>query len=514
MTTRLERRTQSRKRPVSLVYVELPPANGGMMRDLSEFGFSMRAMMPLQPSEKVAFSFILDSSARIDGDAIVVRLEDRGYVAALEFAGLSAQARDRIRVWLDKYDESSTKESAKPVPPPGENSTFEELRTELRSTEARPISSPKSPPKPPRVQLPVFRLRESEPPAVSESTQEELPSLLKLSSVRPEAPPEASEGALLRAAEVEEAEVTEPASVAPETPPEEKPEPLREPATEPGPEAEVPPVMVAAEPVADSERATAVKPLFISQNTLEPLSSPEAEAQRSNQGWMESFTLTRAIGIMLLLTAIAGSLVYRREIGHGLVWLGQKIAGDEISENPQLANSPATMPPAAATSENATSSPAEQSPNTTAPASSDADSSTAQGAEKLPPGSQNTPAPQVKDSNNSAIVPLNQADRPAAPPKSSELPMDGGQQEYQRAQAILHAANRNGELPEAIRLLWAAVEKGNVGAEITLAELYRMGRGVTKNCAQAKVLLATAAKKGSPDAQRRLEALQSEGCQE
>ena len=189
MTTRLERRTQSRKRPVSLVYVELPPANGGMMRDLSEFGFSMRAMMPLQPSEKVAFSFILDPSARIDGDAIVVRIEDRGYVAALEFAGLSAQARDRIRAWLDKYDESATKESAKPVPKPGDNSTFEELRTELRSTEARPIASPKSPPKPPRVQLPVFRLKESEPAPASGSTPGEIPSFLKLSSVRPEAPP-------------------------------------------------------------------------------------------------------------------------------------------------------------------------------------------------------------------------------------------------------------------------------------------------------------------------------------
>ena len=76
MTLKTERRTQLRKRPLSLVYVELPPANGGMMRDLSEQGFSLRAMLPLRPSEKIPFSFALDSSARIDGEAIVVRVDD------------------------------------------------------------------------------------------------------------------------------------------------------------------------------------------------------------------------------------------------------------------------------------------------------------------------------------------------------------------------------------------------------------------------------------------------------
>jgi len=57
MTLKTNRRTQLRKRPLSLVYVELPPSNGGMMRDLSEHGFSLRAMLPLRQSEKVPFSF-------------------------------------------------------------------------------------------------------------------------------------------------------------------------------------------------------------------------------------------------------------------------------------------------------------------------------------------------------------------------------------------------------------------------------------------------------------------------
>src|SRR5260370_14668210 len=115
MTLKTDRRTQNRKRPLSLVYVELPPSNGGMMRDLSEHGLSLRAMMPLQQSEKVAFSFALETSARIDGEAIVVRVDEGGRVAALEFAGLPSHARDQIRRCLDRLDESLTQEPAQPI---------------------------------------------------------------------------------------------------------------------------------------------------------------------------------------------------------------------------------------------------------------------------------------------------------------------------------------------------------------------------------------------------------------
>src|SRR5258708_30880043 len=105
MTLKTNRRTQLRKRPLSLVYAELPPSNGGMMRDLSEHGFSLRAMLPLRQSEKVPFSFALDGAARIDGEAIVVRVDDGGHVAALEFAGLPSHSRGQVRPWHDKCDE-------------------------------------------------------------------------------------------------------------------------------------------------------------------------------------------------------------------------------------------------------------------------------------------------------------------------------------------------------------------------------------------------------------------------
>ena len=127
------------------------------MRDLSEYGFSLRAMLPLQPSEKIPFSFALDTAARIDGEAIVRRLEDGGRVAALEFAGLPSHSRDQIRRWLDKLDEPISPE---PEPESGsaqarspKHASLTELRTQIRA----PKSAAQTPPAtenvpPPQVQ--------------------------------------------------------------------------------------------------------------------------------------------------------------------------------------------------------------------------------------------------------------------------------------------------------------------------------------------------------------------------
>lgn len=43
--------------------------------------------------------------------------------------------------------------------------------------------------------------------------------------------------------------------------------------------------------------------------------------------------------------------------------------------------------------------------------------------------------------------------------------------------------------------LWKQVRKGNADAEVTLAKLYLDGKGVTRNCEQAHLLLVAAAKK-------------------
>jgi hypothetical protein len=245
---------------------------------------------------------------------------------------------------------------------------------------------------------------------------------------------------------------------------------------------------------------------------LEPLSAFEGETDATSPGWMDRFTFGRALSIMLLLMMFAVSYVYHREVGQALIWLGQKIVGNDSPEVSQNIQPSIPTPPSAAPI-SAENSPA--LPNTTElkPNPSSTPANEPKGVE-LPRSAENPPAPQLKDSNPGSLVSAVQVDRASTPSAAAESSGDYGQQEYQQAMQILRAPNREAETPEAVRLLWIAVEKGNTSGEVALAELYRRGRGVVKNCDQARILLSAASRKGSADAQKHLEELQREGCTE
>jgi TPR repeat protein len=130
----------------------------------------------------------------------------------------------------------------------------------------------------------------------------------------------------------------------------------------------------------------------------------------------------------------------------------------------------------------------------------------------LPAASDKTPSPQIKGESPGSLVPLTQVTRPPAPAAAGDNSVEPGQPEYLKALQILRSPGRSSEVPAAIQLLWAAVEKGNIGAEVDLAELFRTGQRVAKNCDQARILLSAAARKGSAEARKRLEALQRQGC--
>jgi len=87
-----------------------------------------------------------------------------------------------------------------------------------------------------------------------------------------------------------------------------------------------------------------------------------------------------------------------------------------------------------------------------------------------------------------------------------------GQDEFNAAREMLKGDHRHRDLSRAVDLLWAGVRKGYVPAEVTLADLYRRGDGVAKNCDQAQVLLVAASKKGSPEARQLLELMAEQGC--
>ncbi len=258
---------------------------------------------------------------------------------------------------------------------------------------------------------------------------------------------------------------------------------------------------------------------------LEPL--PRFE-DYSHHTWLSSFTLGRAITIMLLLTCIAGSLAYRQQLGEALIWLGQQISGAPQSlpqpSSEPAASAPVTQSPSASVApkrQNNNSSSAQKSPrseNTPAAPVANSDSSSGSNSEvpanksvEVPPITQ-SPEPAAKTPASPTLVPANQQNRPEP---SAEPAPEPGQIEFEQAQQLLRAGRNSGvraEIPAAVHLLWASVEKGNVSAELALAELYRTGDGVTKNCDQTRILLTAAARKGNPEAQKKLHDLLQHPC--
>jgi PilZ domain-containing protein len=138
-----------------------------------------------------------------------------------------------------------------------------------------------------------------------------------------------------------------------------------------------------------------------------------------------------------------------------------------------------------------------------------------------PRASKSLPASTENFSTKSApsAPPRAQPESPSAasraiPSPAASLPKtaDPGGEELLLAQPYLNNKSGPAGSAVAVRLLWAAVEKGNVQAEITLADLYSRGDGVTKNCDQARVLLRAAAEKGSNEASQELATVIRTGC--
>ena len=61
--------------------------------------------------------------------------------------------------------------------------------------------------------------------------------------------------------------------------------------------------------------------------------------------------------------------------------------------------------------------------------------------------------------------------------------------------------------------LWKAVKRGNVSAEVALANLYLQGKSVPQSCEQAHMLLQTASTKGSKAADILLKSSYAERCE-
>ena len=195
-----------------------------------------------------------------------------------------------------------------------------------------------------------------------------------------------------------------------------------------------------------------------------------------------SVVIAAVVACFLLLAILLYS--FRENIGRSLISLGQKLSAP--SETSQ-AEPPDTKPAEAA-----------QQPAPT------------NGTKE------NNPAPQSQATSSAAekpeaIQPREDREKTASPPTKAE-PTFKDERPGPSTEESAAKDTRNLSPAEQVRELWSQVGQGNTSAEVTLAKLYLIGGGVTKNCDQARVLLRAAAKKGNPEAIAKLSQITRQGC--
>jgi hypothetical protein len=182
-----------------------------------------------------------------------------------------------------------------------------------------------------------------------------------------------------------------------------------------------------------------------------------------------------AVAGMLFVLVVVLLAVGRRTVGESLILLGEQIAGETKPSNTTPAKQPVAAPKPVAGKEAA-----------------------AEPVRANGPTVQTLPAAGGNGIVRGAVPPATSADT-GPMVRATEQPGERGKE------ALSARA-------DPVQLLWAAVKKGNTAAQVALAGFYLRGEGVTKNCSQARVLLATAAKKGNADAKQKLAQLEQEGC--
>jgi len=101
---------------------------------------------------------------------------------------------------------------------------------------------------------------------------------------------------------------------------------------------------------------------------------------------------------------------------------------------------------------------------------------------------------------------------PALPTQRAKPGPEAGKSELAAALAALNGDTGKRDSARAVRLLWAAVSKGNATAMVTLSDLYVTGDGVAKNCDQGRILLNAATSRGNAEAKVKLDDLNANGC--
>jgi TPR repeat protein len=209
------------------------------------------------------------------------------------------------------------------------------------------------------------------------------------------------------------------------------------------------------------------------------LASNRAEAGRPDE-WefgtpLKSFTVpisltgTRRVAgaTVLAVTLCMAMVAYRRELGHLVMSFGSSIAGEGQKGDKAP---PADVRPVAA------------------------------GLEAKPEAKSSKANPDVRETADGGVV--------ESAPGNTHQPEVAAK----AATPTVQRVSVRQTVIDNISALWTSVENGDTSAEITLASRYLRGDGVPQSCAQARVLLEAAVKRGSAEARQKVGELGQAGC--
>jgi PilZ domain len=204
------------------------------------------------------------------------------------------------------------------------------------------------------------------------------------------------------------------------------------------------------------------------KETPNPITGADSTAgfANSNSAVTLRRTGTIAVGVLLFMTLAT----YRRELGHLVMSVGSSIAGEK----------------------GGTAAPGEPRP---APIAANSEVKAA-----AMPEAHDTASESSSDASDSGS---------GGETASAELTRPG---EVQATASAKRFPTRQERAVEDASSLWMSVENGDTGAEVTLAGRYVRGEGVPQSCAQARVLLEAAIKRGRSEAKQKLGELGQAGC--
>jgi TPR repeat protein len=574
MTYNLERRQSPRKRFQHLLYVELEPANGGMVLNFSEHGFGFRAVKRVRPNQEVKFTFNLDDKRRLEGRGRLEWTDKDGRVAGLQFTDVSEEFCAEMRSWLStsqayagqppgKFGAAPAEHALadKPSPETAEAAVFSRRRDALAKSgsakSVRPINSiPSNNPAP---GADAFA-SENPPPADSAHLPwaAVLPPAVGFERrpvVVPEHPAQAASGPAAAAAAFKHA-MFDPQAF--------QPEPAEVPETEESEPAENPAAMPrdlsaaraagAGNPAASvearttgalNEHAQALLQHFQHEEERQLAVFRESAARVLRDSERQLFPIRESVQAQLksLESSVAAADASAKVLDQypSLLERAQQQALDrfqaqiqevlrahvtELRRRSELVleeidtrvRSTALLPHRIRTSSGIVVAGLILMLLTMLFVfrREAAGAFIWVGDQLVDPATTTTSAPATLGPATSGQTggqsTGGQATAGAAVPDAKPQDTKPKEEQLPAPTSAMAAPKEAAASPRDVRSLWNAVGKGDVAAELTLGTMYFTGHGVTKNCSQARRLFAAAARKGSEEGKQKLALLDSGAC--